>query len=67
MYGRSDNEDSNPIRLSTYVSTGHPCTVAKTHTAMSQIETSNAIADPVTTQYAEYMDSLIARCNQLVA
>jgi hypothetical protein len=29
------------------------------------MNTDNAVADPVTTQYAEFMDSLIARCNQL--
>ena len=29
------------------------------------MNTDNAVADPVATQYAEYMDSLIARCNRL--
>ena len=32
---------------------------------MSQIETSNAIADSISTQYASLMDSLIEACNRL--
>ena len=34
---------------------------------MSQIETSNAIADSISTQYAGIMDSLIDACNRLEA
>jgi predicted type IV restriction endonuclease len=37
----------------------------KKHTAMSQVETSNAIADSISTQYASLMDSLIEACNRL--
>ena len=32
---------------------------------MSQVETSNAIADSISTQYASIMDSLIEACNRL--